>query len=153
MLKQVEQLEKDVKDYYGKELQGSQDLKTDACCTVTDIPVHIKAALKNIHDEVAARYYGCGLTIPASIEGLRVLDLGSGSGRDCYLLSQLVGEQGSVLGIDMTDEQLAVAQRHIDWHRDRFGYQQANVSFVKGNIQYLASAGVRSNGFDLIQSH
>ena len=38
----------------------------------------------------------------------RVLDLGSGSGRDSYVCSALVGEQGSVTGIDMTTEQLKV---------------------------------------------
>lgn len=38
-------------------------------------------------------------------KGLHVLDLGSGSGRDCYVCSALVGEQGSVTGIDMTDAQ------------------------------------------------
>ena len=32
-----------VKDYYGKELTGSDDLKTDACCTLENIPDHIKA--------------------------------------------------------------------------------------------------------------
>ncbi len=40
------------------------------------------------------------------MEGTRVLDLGSGSGRDCYALSKLVGEEGSVVGLDMTDEQV-----------------------------------------------
>lgn len=50
------------------------------------------------------RYYGCGLAIPAKLEGVTVLDLGSGSGRDCYAISKLVGENGHVTGIDMTDE-------------------------------------------------
>ena len=46
--------------------------------------------------------------IPESLEGLRVLDLGSGAGRDVYTIAQLVGERGSVVGLDMTDEQLEV---------------------------------------------
>ena len=54
----------------------------------------------------APRYYGCGLIIPECLESCRVLDLGSGSGRDCYVLSQLVGEQGHVTGIDMTEAQV-----------------------------------------------
>ena len=37
-----------------------------------------------------------------------MLDLGSGSGRDCYVCAALVGEQGSVIGVDMTDEQIQV---------------------------------------------
>lgn len=145
--------EAEVREYYGKELQSSDDLKTNACCTPADMPTEIKVALARIHDEVLMRYYGCGLTIPTQVEGLDVLDLGSGSGRDCYLLSQLVGEQGSVVGIDMTDEQLEVANRHLDWHRDQFGYSESNVSFVKGNIQDLKSAGCEAEQFDLIVSN
>ena len=153
MLKKVEQIEQEVQDYYGRELQSSEDLKTNACCTVADMPSSVKKGLKNVHEEVLMKYYGCGLTIPTQLDGLRVLDLGSGAGRDCYLLAQLTGEHGTVLGIDMTDEQLEVANRHLDWHRDKFGYRQSNVGFVKGNIQDLRSAGIESNGFELIVSN
>jgi len=66
-------------------------------------PKHILKALKNVHDEVQMKYYGCGLCIPSQLEGLRVLDLGSGSGRDCYIAAQLVGQSGEVVGVDMTD--------------------------------------------------
>ena len=52
------------------------------------------------------RFYGCGLTIPSHVEGLQVLDLGSGTGRDCFVMSKLVGENGSVVGVDMTDNQV-----------------------------------------------
>ncbi len=44
------------------------------------------------------KFYGCGNPLPAGIEGLRVLDLGCGSGRDCYVAASLVGERGSVIG-------------------------------------------------------
>jgi len=149
----MQDIEAEVKDYYGRELQSSDDLKTNACCTLVQHPDHIKSALANIHEEVLNRYYGCGLTIPALIDGLQVLDLGSGAGRDCYLLAQLVGKDGFVLGLDMTEEQLAVAERHVDWHRQRFGYNQSNVEFVQGNIQDLAGAGIDSQRFDLIVSN
>jgi ubiquinone/menaquinone biosynthesis C-methylase UbiE len=52
------------------------------------------------------RYYGCGLVFPPKLEGCRVLDLGCGAGRDVYILSSLVGEQGYVVGVDMTKEQV-----------------------------------------------
>jgi SAM-dependent methyltransferase len=61
---------------------------------------------------VDEKFYGCGAPLPSGVAGLRVLDLGSGSGRDCYVMSKFVGEHGSVVGIDMTDEQLAVAREH-----------------------------------------
>jgi ubiquinone/menaquinone biosynthesis C-methylase UbiE len=142
-----------VQEYYGKTLQHSGDLQTNACCTDGDLPSYLKQALSNIHDEVAARYYGCGLVSPQLLEGMRILDLGSGSGRDCYLLAQLVGEQGFVLGVDMTDEQLAVANRHIEWHRERFCYARSNVAFRKGHIEQLDQLGLTENSFDIIVSN
>ena len=100
----------EVSEYYSDTLKESADLKTNACCTGADMPKHIKTALRNVHPEVLAKYYGCGLTIPDELDGLSVLDLGCGAGRDCYLLSQLVGEQGRVVGVDMTKEQIDVAK-------------------------------------------
>ena len=52
------------------------------------------------------RYYGCGPVFPEAVEGCHVLDLGSGAGRDCFILSKLVGEKGYVTGVDMTQEQV-----------------------------------------------
>ena len=142
-----------VKEYYGKVLQSSGDLKTDACCTDTQIPQYLKEALSQVHDEVLSRYYGCGLVAPQKLDGVRILDLGSGSGRDCYVLSQLVGESGYVLGVDMTDEQLEVANRHIEYHRRQFGYAEPNVEFRKGYIECLDELGLEESSFDIIISN
>lgn len=142
-----------VKEYYGKELQQSEDLKTNACCTIEEPPKHIKSVLAKIHDEVMSKYYGCGLTIPDKLQGLKVLDLGCGSGRDVYIASELVGESGRVIGLDMTEEQLSVAQKHVDFHTEAFGYKTSNVSFVKGNIDELDTLGLEKNSFDLIISN
>ncbi len=139
--------------YYGEVLGASSDLRTDACCTTEAPPPAIRAALGNVHDEVRARYYGCGLVVPQAIEGAHVLDLGSGSGQDAYLLAQFVGEQGSVTGVDATREQLAVAERHLDWHRDRFGYAKGNVRFVEGDIEKLDTLGLPEAHFDVIVSN
>jgi SAM-dependent methyltransferase len=147
-------MKESVQEYYGKILQHSNDLQTNACCTSGPAtPDFMKTAMANIHDEVASRYYGCGLVRPELLAGMRILDLGSGSGRDCYLLAQLVGEQGYVLGVDMTDEQLAVANRHIEWHRQRFGYARANVEFRKGYIEQLDELGLEDGSFDIIVSN
>ncbi len=143
----------DVKDYYGKVLQSSGDLKTDACCTDTDMNDQIKLAMSNIHAEVASRYYGCGLVHPLELKGMRILDLGSGSGRDCYILSQLVGEDGYILGVDMTDEQLAIANQYIDYHTEKFGYKKPNIAFVKGYIEKLDELELADNSFDIIVSN
>ena len=144
-------IEAGVRDYYGKTLNSSADLKTDACCSPSDLPRAVREALAKVNDEVTSRYYGCGLTIPSELTGLSVLDLGSGSGRDCYILSQLVGSAGRVTGIDMTEEQLAVAERNRAHHAKTFGY--GNVEFVKGDIARLDDIGLKDASFDLIVSN
>ena len=66
------------------------------------------------------------------------MDLGSGSGRDCYVAAQLVGENGKVIGIDMTDEQLAVARKYVDtFCNDTLEYKTKNLEFIKGYIELL----------------
>ena len=145
------EIEAQVREYYGKTLQSGADLKTDACCSPSSLPRPVREALAKVNDDVTSRYYGCGLTIPDELAGLSVLDLGSGSGRDCYILSQLVGEKGRVTGVDMTDEQLAVAERNRAHHARAFGY--ANVEFLKGDIARLGELGLRDSSYDLIVSN
>lgn len=142
-----------VQDYYGKVLQGSEDLQTNACCTPGDLPQYLKDVLSKVHDEVLARYYGCGLVAPSQLDGMRILDLGSGSGRDVYALSGLVGPDGFVVGVDMTDEQLDVARAHVDYHAKAFGYPRPNVEFHKGYIERLADLKLADNSFDIIVSN
>ncbi len=142
-----------VKDYYGKVLQSSSDLKTDACCTDEGLPDYLKPILSQVHDEVLTRYYGCGLVLPEQLEGTRILDLGSGAGRDVYALSALVGESGAVVGVDMTQEQLDVANNYIDYHREVFGFDQANVSFKQGYIEQLDQLDLEAGSFDIIVSN
>jgi arsenite methyltransferase len=144
---------KQVQEYYGIELAQSSDLKTNACCTLEAPPKYIQEALNLVHEEVQAKYYGCGLTIPNQLQGLKILDLGSGSGRDCYIASKLVGEKGAVVGVDMTDEQLVVANKFIDYHTQAFGYKTTNVKFLKGNIEALDELDLEPGSFDLIISN
>ena len=139
--------------YYGEVLTGSDDLRTDACCSLAAPPPAIRAALANVHDEVKARYYGCGLVVPEAIQGAHILDLGSGSGQDSYILAQLVGQGGSVTGVDATQAQLDIANRHREWHRDRFGHAESNVRFVEGDIEKLGDLDLPDGYFDVIVSN
>uniref|UniRef100_A0A3Q1JHL9 Arsenite methyltransferase n=1 Tax=Anabas testudineus TaxID=64144 RepID=A0A3Q1JHL9_ANATE len=135
-------------------LKKTSDLKSNACVAPSQpLPAFIRQALKNVHPEVCARYYGCGLVVPECLEGCRILDLGSGSGRDCYMLSQLVGEKGHITGIDMTEDQLKVARTYVDYHMQKFAYKKPNVSFVQGYIEALTEAGLEKNSFDIIISN
>lgn len=142
-----------VKDYYGNVLSGSEDLQTNACCTDDNLSNSLKTILSNIHDEVMTRYYGCGLVTPELLEGCHVLDLGCGAGRDCYAIAQMVGESGLVTGVDMTDEQLFVANKHIEYHREKFGYAKANTQFLKGYIEKLDKLNIADNSVDLVVSN
>ncbi len=142
-----------VREYYGRKLKSSSDLKTSACCGCGEPDGRVAGILSRIHDEVTSRYYGCGSVIPPIPEGMKVLDLGSGSGRDAFVLSKLVGEDGLVVGVDMTDEQLDVANRHIDYHTSLFGYKKPNVSFRKGYIELLEDAGISEGEFDIVVSN
>lgn len=140
-----------VKDYYGRQLQGTRDLKTSACCDVSQMPAWLKPLIARIHPDVLSRYYGCGLVCPPVLEGARVLDLGCGSGRDVYALAQIVGAEGSVVGVDMTEEQLSIAEAHRTYHAERFGYE--NVSFQKGYIERLHELDLEDASFDVIVSN
>jgi SAM-dependent methyltransferase len=143
----------EVQRYYGEVLQSTADLKTTACCTTDAPPAYLQAALAEIHPEVLDRYYGCGLVLPEAMQGVAVLDLGCGAGRDVYVLSRLVGEAGRVVGVDMTPAQLAVARRHAEYHRASFGYRQSNVEFIDGDIERLDATGLADGSFDLVVSN
>ena len=143
----------DVREYYGKTLTGTADLKTNACCTPKAVPDHLKSILAKIHPEVDARYYGCGLIAPQALEGCRVLDLGSGSGRDVYALSALVGATGYVEGVDMTPEQLEVARAHRQYHATAYGYGGPNTDFHEGLIEDLAALDLPRASYDVIVSN
>lgn len=143
----------EVSEYYGTTLEKTEDLKTNACCTMQAPPKHIRNVMAMIHDEVISKYYGCGLTIPYQVKNQNILDLGSGSGRDCFIASKLVGQEGRVTGIDMTDAQLSVANKYIDYHTEKFGFNYANCNFIKGNIDALDQIEIEKSSYDIIISN
>ena len=142
-----------VKEYYGKILKKSSDLKTNACCTNIKYPEYILNSLKKIHDNIINSYYGCGLVIPDCLKNKKIMDLGCGTGRDVYLLSQFVGENGFITGIDMTDEQLDKANNYIEYHTNVNNYVRPNVEFKKGYIEKLDELNLEKNSYDIIVSN
>lgn len=143
----------DVKEYYGQTLETNEDLKTSACCPLEAPPKHVRDLLANVHEKVQEKFYGCGSPVPLAVQGRTVLDLGCGSGRDAYILSQAVGENGKVIGVDMTDEQLLVARQYLGWHMDKYGYETPNVEFVQAYIEDLKTAGIADNSVDVVISN
>ncbi len=111
---------------------GAQAQEAKLCCPVDYNPEYLKV----IPQEVIERDYGCGDPSKYLRAGETVLDLGSGTGKICFIAAQVVGAQGRVIGVDMTDEMLKVARTNAPIVAERIGY--ANVEFRKGRIQDLA---------------
>ena len=107
-------------------------VEADLCCPV-DYDGQYLAALPA---EVIEKDYGCGDPSRWLRAGDTVLDLGSGAGKICFIAAQVVGPQGKVIGVDMTEEMLEVACRNAPLVAEHVGY--SNVEFRKGHIQDLA---------------
>ena len=142
-----------IQAYYGEVLKSSSDLKTGACCPLDATPEWLRPLLADIHPEVMSRFYGCGSPLPPALEGCTVLDLGCGSGRDVYLASRLVGESGTVIGVDMTRQQLEVAEHQRHWHAQRYGHAHSNVTLHHGYIEDLAACGIADASVDVVVSN
>eukprot|EP01124_Arcella_intermedia_P027683 TRINITY_DN5469_c0_g1_i3.p1 TRINITY_DN5469_c0_g1~~TRINITY_DN5469_c0_g1_i3.p1 ORF type:complete len:147 (+),score=33.92 TRINITY_DN5469_c0_g1_i3:44-442(+) len=124
----------EVQEYYGKELQSSADLKTNTCqIAQEEMTGLIKKIRSLLHDDTLASFYGCGSPIPPALNGAVVLDLGCGSGVDVFVCSALVGDGGKVIGVDMTEEQLAKANKHVQYHFEKFKVMKEDGYFGKRN--------------------
>lgn len=111
---------------------GARATEPALCCPVE----YDGRYLDVIPAEVVERDYGCGDPSRHLHPGETVLDLGSGTGKICFIAAQVVGPEGRVIGVDMTDEMLEVARRNAPVVAERIGY--ANVEFRRGRIQDLA---------------
>src|SRR5260221_3182958 len=120
--------EEAVSNGYG---EGARKSEASLCCPTGYDP----ALLKAIPDEVLSIDYGCGDPTKYVQAGDTVLDLGSGSGKNCFLACQIAGPTGRVIGVDMTDSMLEVGERNAPEVARRVGY--VNVEFRKGKIQDL----------------
>jgi arsenite methyltransferase len=122
-------LEHSVLDRYS---EGAESRQADLCC-----PVDYNASLLALlPQEIIEKDYGCGDPSRYVREGDVVLDLGSGSGKICYMAAQLVGEHGRVIGVDMNDDMLALARKYQPEMAEKLGSDR--VTFVKGLIEDLA---------------
>jgi len=110
------------------------------------VPVdYDRALLKVIPDEIIEKDFGCGDPSKHVREGEMVLDLGSGSGKSCYIMSQIVGASGKVIGIDFNPEMLNLARKYQISIGDKLGFH--NTEFRRGKIQDL-----RTN-LDLVEQY
>ena len=112
--------------------EGADSVQPDLCCPVD----YDRELLEILPKEIIDKDYGCGDPSRYVKKDDIVLDLGSGSGKICYMAAQLVGEKGKVIGVDMNDDMLGLARKYQADMATKIGAN--NVEFVKGQIQDLA---------------
>ncbi|CAA9890510.1 Methyltransferase [Candidatus Methylobacter favarea] len=112
--------------------EGAASRQANLCCPVD----YDSELLATLPQEIIEKDYGCGDPSRYVKKGDVVLDLGSGSGKICYMAAQRVGESGRVIGVDMNDDMLTLARKYQDEMAQKIGANR--VEFVKGQIQDLA---------------
>jgi len=116
--------------------------------TSNDAAVFMDNDYENIEGYVADADLGLGCGIPTDIAGIeaghRVLDLGSGAGIDAFIARDLVGESGSVIGVDFTPAMVELARKN----NQKLGF--TNVEFYLGDIESLP---LEDNVVDVIVSN
>ena len=147
-----------VREHYASVAVGSSDCcgpDGGACCSAdAAVDVSLDSLYGNLYTadtswlppDVTGLSLGCGdpISLAALQPGQTVLDLGSGGGIDCFMAARQVGPAGHVIGVDMTPEMLAKAERN----KAVVGLD--NVEFRRGVIEALP---VADNTVDVILSN
>ena len=141
----MDEITQKVSDRYAKAASTGEQM----CCPTSYDMANLQSF---IPEEVLKISYGCGT--PAGLksvaQGETVLDIGSGGGIDCFEASRLVGPTGHVIGIDMTDTMLEIAQRNAPIVAANLGYPSSNIEFRKGMADAMP---VEKGAIDLIISN
>lgn len=110
---------------------GAKQQQPSLCC-----PTEYEGNYLDIlPEEIVAKDYGCGDPTRYVNFGETVVDLGSGVGKNCYILAQKLGASGKIIGVDFNDEMLSLARKYQGEMANKLGYH--NTKFVKGKIQDL----------------
>jgi SAM-dependent methyltransferase len=141
-MKSAAEIKAIVRDKYGKivkqELEQESSCRgpvgASSCCGGDSYTV-FNDSYAGVDGHVAEADLGLGCGLPTQYAGLAagqiVLDLGSGAGNDVFVARSIVGEQGRVIGLDMTPEMVDQARAN----NRRLGF--ANVEFILGEIEAI----------------
>lgn len=139
----VEKPRRIVQEFYG---QAAEEPQKELCCPTK----FSEDDIAHIPKDVIERFYGCGSPVSDATPqpGEVYVDLGSGAGIDCFIAAKHVGPTGRVIGIDMTDQMLAVAQANQPKVAQALGYDV--VTFHKG---YLEGIPLEDKTADIVTSN
>jgi MoaA/NifB/PqqE/SkfB family radical SAM enzyme/SAM-dependent methyltransferase len=132
-----------VRTFYAEAARNPREDILNPVAYPEDLIAHIPNASR-------VRSYGCGSPVLEATlaPGERVVDLGSGSGVECFIASRLVGPDGEVVGVDMLDAMLGLARKGARGVAERLGY--ANLAFRKG---YLEDVPLEDDWADVVVSN
>lgn len=146
-MNKTEELKKIVRDKYSEIALQSKEQNEASCCGATGCGTVDYAIFADNYTELegynpdADLGLGCG--VPTEFAQIKksdtVVDLGSGAGNDCFVARALVGENGKVIGVDMTEAMIAKARENAD----KLGFN--NVEFRQGEIEALPIAANRAD--------
>lgn len=118
-----------------KRRYGAAAETSEPClCTPVDYSEH---DLSHIPERILSVDYGCGDPTRYAEEGDTVLDLGSGSGKHCFMMARKVGPNGHVIGIDKTPQMLELSRGAVDEVTTALDYPKPMVEFRRGHIENL----------------
>jgi len=149
----AEDLKLIVKEKYGEIAIQSKLINQSSCCGSTGCCSDVDYTIfsddysgQEGYNPDADLGLGCGIptNFAAIKKGDHVLDLGSGAGNDCFVARAIVGESGTVTGLDFTDAMLEKA----NLNKQKLGF--VNVEFVKGDIEEMPLPG---NNYDVVVSN
>lgn len=149
----AEQLKEIVKEKYGEIAEQSKEQNESGCCGATCGCSTIDAAImaddySSLKGYVADADLGLGCGLPTEFalmkEGDTVIDLGSGAGNDAFVARSIVGENGRVIGIDMTERMIEKARLNAG----KMNYK--NVDFRLGDIEDIP---LKDNLADVVLSN
>jgi len=149
MIIEPDSVHETVREHYAEQARSNDSCcdtgSASACCDSKNV-LYAEDLLSSLPVDIADFSLGSGDPItPAAVQpGETVLDLGSGGGLDCFLAARQVGENGKVIGVDMTPEMLARARSSAE----RLGIQ--NVEFREG---YLENLPVEEDSVDVVVSN
>ncbi len=151
-MKNSEELKNIVREKYGEIALQSREQNKASCCGAGGCATVNYALFAENYSELegynpdADLGLGCGLPTEFALikKGNTVIDLGSGAGNDCFIARALAGEQGKVIGIDMTAPMIEKARENAE----KLGFN--NVEFRFGDIEKMP---VTSNVADVVVSN